>query len=395
MTITFKQPFTQKTFEHFVRYLANSINHCESVSVLNLAKRDQLYRVKQIQNKISVLKKYCTEHGSLSFFYLDLATQMMEDTVDVDEFVSKNLKRSKNRNVIFILDADKLLEENQILLAKINNLPHIFPGTSLVYLFQKNINSASISHSIAHFTTLFQNIYIFPFFSRDDCIVFIAQLEQRFKIKISKKKVDLILNQCGGHFWLIKQVVRELSNTKDLKTIFHNEGLSFRLRTIVQEFSSEEKDVLYKILKNEKSFARVEMDVVSYLIKIRLINKYKDAYLFTIPLLERYLRKAIFHETQFKINERNQIVINNMKTEGIFSRNEQKLLAFLIHNAGHIESRENIAHAVWGKKYLELYTDWALDQLIKRVRNKFAKLGLSRNSIVTKKNQGYLFSLYQ
>ena len=78
--------------------------------------------------------------------------------------------------------------------------------------------------------------------------------------------------------------------------------------------------------------------------------------------------------------------------EGFFSRREKRIIKLFLENKEKTLSREGIALAIWSNNKENLYTDWALDQIIRRLRNKFVKLGLSRQLIRTIKNQGYLFN---
>ena len=73
-----------------------------------------------------------------------------------------------------------------------------------------------------------------------------------------------------------------------------------------------------------------------------------------------------------------------------FSRREKQLIKKLLQNKGQLVSRNTVANILRYNVTDEKYTDWALDQAIKRLRNKLLKLGLRNNLLKTVKNQGFI-----
>ena len=84
-------------------------------------------------------------------------------------------------------------------------------------------------------------------------------------------------------------------------------------------------------------------------------------------------------------------MINNVVVSGFFSKQEKRLIVYFLKNQEKIITRDDAASILWGNS-LDGFTDWALDQAIYRLRNKFNKLGLDSVMIATKKNQGFLFT---
>lgn len=77
-----------------------------------------------------------------------------------------------------------------------------------------------------------------------------------------------------------------------------------------------------------------------------------------------------------------------------FSKREKRLLINLLKNNQKIISRDLVAQAIWGSEYDNSYTDWALDQFIRRLRNKLSSLGFAKTLIKTVKNRGFTISSY-
>src|SRR3989344_8893202 len=128
-------PFSRKFLEEILNNLAGSVNHGECASIINLAKRDQLYRINQILKNPAVFRKYL-KRPDTQILALDIFSDLIEDRFDLKRFIEvyhsqMNLlriypsktaliplsgtnqrkmgihTRSNKKSVIFVLDSDK------------------------------------------------------------------------------------------------------------------------------------------------------------------------------------------------------------------------------------------------------------------------------------------------
>lgn len=390
MTTQLHQPFTKHTLNTFIQKLGSIIKSGECGSVLNLARRDQLYRVKQLKEHHVLIQKYLNKHKKSKIVFLDLSTEMIEDAKDLKIYLKSHVENNI-RMVIFILDADKLLFENKGVLSYLDNLHHENPLISFIYLFQKNMLLPKFTKKFASFSTLYQNIHIFPLFERKDTEEFMIQMSQRFDTVFPIKIKEQILNICGGNLWLIKQACRQYAQTQDISTLFESEGMQTRLHVIHNEFEPEEKAVLKKIALHQDVSSPDETSIIRYFTTNRFIQKNKNRYVISIPILDRFILDQQNRRHNIKLNERDQITINEVAIDNILSHREKKLLKFFIQHPNTVVPRDKVAHVFWGDNSQEQYTDWALDQIIRRLRIKFEKLGLKPKLLQTIKNQGYSF----
>lgn len=391
MKQAFHQPFSKDTFENFIKEWTDISNRSECGSIVNLAKRDQLYRVKQIQNNRSVVQKYLSNPKNTQILYLDLLTQNIEDPIDLELFLKQHIHTNK-KTVLFIIDADKLIIETPAVLSYLDNLYHEKPLISILYLFQKNITLPRYSHSYTSYTTLYQNINIFPLFQRHDTEEFIIQMEERFNVSYPMAVKNKILRQCGGHLWLIKQACRHFAQTKKIEQLFTNDGMRLRLNTLFDELTPEEKKVLYKIAFEQNIESLEENQILEYFLKIRLVNKVHSTYRITVPVIHEFIINQPFKKIKVTINDQKRITVNGIIADNLFSKKEKRLLTYFLQNKNILVSREQIALASWGRENEHNYTDWALDQSIKRLRKKISQLGLNPKLIQTIKNQGFIFN---
>lgn len=380
-------PITRKTFEETIFQWLDVINRKESGSVLNLSNREQLWRINQLLQDKKLLAKF----SSTQILVVNLASLSIEEVEDFDSFLSQNRQPKKDRAALFILNADRLIEEKEFILSYLNSLSHRNPAYSLLFFFQKNITLPHYLEKLAPFSTLYQNTFIYPLYQAPDINQFLFYLEKKFAVQLTSKIKRKISHQCGGHLWLIKEAIRYFAKTKDEIKLFDHEEMTLRLKIIFSEFEEVEKQLLEKLVKKNIIFNEEEKNCLDYFLKTRLLTKDDRSYRFSIPLLEKFIKEQLLQKTKIALNESQAITINGIIADGFFSRREKRFLKYLLKSANTIISREKSSSLIWGNDVREKYTDWALDQFVRRLRNKFGQMGLDRYLIVTKKNQGYVF----
>ena len=229
--------------------------------------------------------------------------------------------------------------------------------------------------ALSSYQYLFQNIYFYPKYEKDDLKQFLIYLGNKFKNKIPTNTKNLILSHCGGNLWLIKEAVRHYIKTKEIKHIFDHQEMIFRLKVIYDELDEKEKQVLKKSLEKKQILLTKKKFVIDYLNKTNNIS----------PLLKKFVSQKLAYENFLSLNQ-NNIILNSIPIDYFFSRSERKGLRYLLSFSNKLITRDELAKTLWSGN--DDYTDWALDQFIKRLRNKLIKLGLDRQLIKTKKIKG-------
>lgn len=375
---------TAKTFNYFIYRLIDVIKRQESGSVLNLSNREQLWRINQLLQDKKLLLKF----NPCQIIIINLASLAIEDHSEFDNYLAGKRDQNKSRFCLFILNADQLLGWKKNLLAYLNMLPHNNPNYSIIFFFQKNIFLSQFSSKLSCFSVIYQNIFFYPYYTKPDQEQFINYLQQKFKINLPVKIKKQIMVKCSGHLWLTKETVRYFAKTLDQSKLFNHEEMLMRLEIMVEEFEQIEKQVLEKITLKAINFNKVEQKVIDYFLKVNLIESDDFGYQISIPLLHDFIKNELNSKTTIKLNENNEITINGLLVEGFFSRKESYFLKYLINHPHIIISRNKTGEIIWDDHN---YSDWALDQFIRRLRNKFSKIGLERQLISTKKNQGFIF----
>ncbi len=392
--VKLSQNLTPETAEKIYSQWIEIIKRRESGSIIHLPKRDQLYRAHAFLQSENLFKKYFEKKTDLQLILLDLAAEPIEDSAELLRFIKSEIQSKIRHAALLILDADKLIDEKPSLLASLNNLYHQFPTISLLYFFRRNITYPQLSKKLSSCTTLYQNICIFSHLEKADSYHFIHYLEKKFSITFPQDLIHEIAQKCGGIVWIIKEACRQFCKTKDAKNLFSHGEMQVKLGILWQEFELWEKKILEKIIKKESHFSLEEKSVIKYLLQTNTIYKKNNNYCFSAPILEDFVRKQAARKLTIELIDGQRIAVNGVVMNNYFSKREKRLLILLIDNKEKIIPREQAAKTVWGDNYHQFYTDWALDQFIRRLRIKLSSLGFEGNFIKTIKNHGFSLTSY-
>jgi hypothetical protein len=387
LTISLTPETSENTFSNWL----GIVKRRENGSIIHLPKRDQLYRIHAFLQSKEILKKYLKTPENYQFILLDLMALPIEDSNDLEKFVKTQIKPKYKQTVLFVLDADKLIDEKISLISTLNNFYYQIPTLSVLYFFGKNITFPSLSKKLSSYTSLYQNINIFPYLKKEDSCHFVKYLGKKLKVNIPEKLITKIVDTCGGISWLIKEACRDWSKTNDENHIFNHDEMRIKVNILIEEMMVEEKQVLEKIIKHNYSFNFEEKAILKYLLQTNTLIKKNDQYSFNSPLIEDVFKQQLSEKLKIESNNNHDLIINGVAINNYFSKRERKLLIYLMSKKGEVVKREIAGKIIW-KDCSNSYADWALDQFILRLRKKLLSLGFEKNFIRTIKNQGYILS---
>lgn len=387
MQLTTKYSLTQKTKEEIFSSWLFAVKNHECASILHLPKRDQLYRLQAFLESKEIIKKYLPNFHQYQFIVLDLAGHPLDDESELTLFLKQKIDLKKQYHVLLILDADELLYKKKHLLPFLDGF-YRQKNISILYFFRTNITYSWLSKTISPFTTLYQNIFIFPFLKEEDSFHFLNYLEKKYQTKIPFSLKNQIVNFCGGISLLIEQIVRYYCRTKDEKNLFDHEEIRLKLQIVWNEFDDLEKNCLEKIVKKQKIFNDEDKEILQYLAKTNTVIKRKNDYQLHSSLLEKFIKTLLKNKLKIELDGQRDILINGVFMNNYFSKRERIFLIYLLKNKGKIISREEAGKIIWQNS--ADYNEWSLDQFISRLRKKLISLGFEKNIIQTLKNQGFV-----
>lgn len=207
-----------------------------------------------------------------------------------------------------------------------------------------------------------------------DMRVIYESMKDKFDLKMSKSMENAVLKISGGHvqyLYLILVILHEkISSTADLpegdiiQLVVSDERIRLQSEEIWESLSKDEKDILVQVVSEKKNTQKP-----SYLQRTGILDENNTVF---SPLFAQYLSQ-----------------MSKSNDESVeFSRKEHRLYTLLFEHKDQICEREKIIHEVW-PEYEEVgVSDWTIDRLVARLRQKLI-LQKSQYSVVTVKTRGY------
>lgn len=248
------------------------------------------------------------------------------------------------------------------------NLSYVFTSVrSLEFLSPTVFTKASVS-------AFARTMFIAPGTKEDSRIIF-GELCKKYSLSFTKSETDEILSIVDGYTQYLQFALsyfHEREGSKTLKNLenelYTDERIGLQSEELWESLTDEEKEVLLKLAKG-KTVTSEEEERASYLWNTGIVDK--D---FFSPLFKRY------------VGQKGEVSKDNVRHE--LSKKEHLLLKILEENKGALCEREEIIEYVWPEAESYGVSDWAVDRLVARLRNKL-KASNSDYEIVTVKTRGY------
>jgi len=229
-----------------------------------------------------------------------------------------------------------------------------------------------------------QNIWYLPLYDLPDIKAVIqVQVDLGFA-KVNSQQEAKIARLSGGYPRLIRYFLRH----PDQLTIdaWQEPEVGHYFEEIWDGLAFQSQSWLFECLAKR---GKISAPPSAYLINTKLVAQTKGRWVFFSPLFEQYL-EFLSQVAAPVVKEKNgRIEVLGRDIETVLS--SQELAAFLLlwRKKGKIVSRDQLAQAIWGKDWEEKYSDWAIDQLVKRMRTKLGDRAKQR-LIKTVRAKGFL-----
>jgi DNA-binding winged helix-turn-helix (wHTH) protein len=377
----------------------------ESASIMFFPKMDRLRRINQLLEDTGLLKKHLGTDSRYILQHCDFSTVNIEDVYDMQETLTKQLnfshiapanesfdkwmsylKRSNIRLCLFLYEGEKYMRGPGSILPILSQLTSKFsPQMTVLGFFEVNIMHPEISSHLPADTTLYDNIFTYPLYNEEDAIGFVDYLEEKWSLTIPTKLKRTWYARYGGHFWLLKEAVRHFSMTGEWEP--DETGLRFRTEKISSGLSVSELSVIEKLGRKEMEFSPDEKISLAHLTKLNAIDSGGTV---LIPALSNYIASLKQNANTFTVSE-GSIVLNSIPITSAFSRKERRALSLLIERTPDVVTRDDIAARIWPVNTEKYYSDWAIDQIVARIRTKLKQFSLPPKTIQALRGKGYIF----
>lgn len=173
-----------------------------------------------------------------------------------------------------------------------------------------------------------------------------------------------VIKLSGGNPGLLKSLFLFAKSGKLSKSLTDSQT-AMRLNKILTDLTKKELSLLLNLaLKNNTN---IDKTIFNNLKRFGYLNQKNEIF---SPLLKQYF-PTFYDEIGL-----------------VLSTSQKKVFLFLKIEAPHPVSRDQVAQVLWGGRWREDYSDWAIDQMIYVLRKKLKKIA-SQWSLLTKKNFGY------
>lgn len=406
-------PISQATTMENARKWLNIIRYGESGTVVQL-QDDCEYRVLEITENPKILKEVLGPYYRRFLFdYLPLDEKDLHETIKlsligmcIERKIAgfKALQTKTNDEIIKII-AKKgyeigLFISHIIYFLKRGNLQPLIDlellirsnrNLSVIFFSEQDLFHQKYRQLTDKCSFLFDNYLLYPLYGEKDSRQFIHYYLKQWQFTLSEEKINQLVQACGGYLWLLHQAIRNLRNNPDisLDQALTDKLMLIKLETIWGKLTDSEKEIIRKVFFGSLSSSDTISRDYEYLCHIRLIRENNKHPSLGIPLFASIIEK------ENKINrlsvKSGNINLGGRDVSSFFSKKERNLLLLLLSSRKKINSRDTVAQSIWGGDWQGKYSDWAIDRLAYRIRNKLKALGIDESLFKTVKKKGFIF----
>lgn len=311
--------------------------------------------------------------------------------------------------VLFLGEFDELGFGNQVLFNNLKSVWARFEGDLyFVFLVLTDVVRAESIKKFGELNELIlRNVVYIPLLSKEDIESRIEYFSKQYNRPLSLEEKSLIIDICGGHPYLLKSCVRliallngDIKNPKELKELLINH---YEPRSACQKLfsllDSGEQEVVKRVGLGQ-SVSNSDLEG-SRLVKLGLIVKdesnnwqlFGELFKSVVDQGHERVEELNIELGEMKFDEKSgAILLGSINIEEKFTRQEYEILSFFMKGPNKLHSRDEISEAMWGKEAYEKYSDWAIDQIMSKIRKKLQNLGVGK-TLVTVRGRGYKLSL--
>src|SRR3989338_10573532 len=234
-----------------------------------------------------------------------------------------------------------------------------------------------------NFLHVFSNVLWIKPASRKDTEIIFNAFKKRYKLKVKKDIEKKLITFSGGHvqylhllILILVQKVGENSQLEPEDLIWEDERIRLQSEEIWESLNDLEKEAVLGIHKG-KGVAKDQKHLTKYLWESGLVSGSNGKSEVFSALFDNFLK--------FKAGEKEEVEVVD------FTKKEKMLYDFLLQNLDKVCEREKIIEAVWPESEELGVSDWTIDRLVARLREKL-KIQKSKYQIVTVKTRGFKLS---
>jgi hypothetical protein len=228
-------------------------------------------------------------------------------------------------------------------------------------------------------SVMFQNNIIYSLPEKIAVFKYIENFAIAINVAISDHQKAEIYELCGNQPWLINELMRLLSThpTAKILELFHSDSIIKRIEYLWSHLYLSHQQYLLNHKQSDKEREMSQQELIDF--------GYIEPK--TLQPIGKWLIDAVSSAKSSMVNiSENSISINGVELKYAFSQGEIRIISTLWEKKS--ASRAELAQQFWDDESEESYTDWALDQVISRLRKKLILHNVPIE-IKTKRGSGY------
>jgi len=329
---------------------------------------------------VDYAKKEFVKDDWIRFLKLELKKEEFNDLIkinDLTEILEYITGKLKKRVLLCVLVSDDMDTSWLESLRKVNPLMIDFQ-----FSFPFETDNRGIKNYLKNLTQFaVQNLWYMPLYKDEDIrMVIESQVNQGF-VELDEEKTQKIIKLSGGYPRLARYFLRNLDKIS-VKSWKETEIVHF-FDEIWDGLSDASHQYLFNFTDNTNKKPS------EYLQKTLLLCDHNGKRKLFSPLFLQYI-KNLNKSKKTKLNEKEgELEINGKKLSIVLSSQEENMFKYLWKNKGKVVNRDDVAKVLWGTNWEKNYSDWAIDQVIKRIRKKIGDRS-KKSLIKTLRGKGFL-----
>ncbi|MDP1722740.1 MAG: winged helix-turn-helix domain-containing protein [Candidatus Gottesmanbacteria bacterium] len=370
------KPITDAMFDRWEAVIQRK----ECVSIPDVPCSNRQYRINQfIQERSRLTPK---------ILYVPVVIQSFqtEQWQIIESRLEEYRSRKFDQTVFFIIDGEWMIRSMSAEFGQVQQyLMRVGRSVSFLWFIESDILAPLYTSLVTICPSIIQNIIYEQQHEPATVYHFIRHMEGVYGFSLKEKDRREIISVCGGHLWIVSEALRHAHDCGNVS--FDHDTMRYRIHRLWDGFSQQEQQVLKNIIR-ERSILNTHNASLEYLKNLRLVIPKDDSYAITLPILEKYIFNVIVEQHHLTIGDEGQLYINDVCVDRQFVGREIKILKVLLSMPGQIVSRDMLAKALWNDEWEKHYSDWALDQALRRLREKLRRVGLIKPLFQTVKGKG-------
>lgn len=294
-------------------------------------------------------------------------------SIDMDQYLASHPDRIFG---IFLVGYDNAIKhDNTTLLKHVGALLEKHNHLSVIFLSEQNIPESPVYSDLIKRHMLVENIFYQKVYNEKDITTILSHLEKTWHIYIPQTVKQTIIHTIGGHPMLVEEAVRIFRDNPEISTteLLANPHLVRKAITIFKALSQVDQETLRNLFDNKKT------SISEYLIATGLVKGTTVQLPYWQYMYNHFPNDNIFHHTLHP----------TLDVTHYLTYKEHEIYQYFVNHPNMIISREDIAKIIWKDMWEDKYSEWAIDQVIHRLRSKLSAHHMEY-TIKTKKGEGFL-----